>query len=130
MAAASDDESGTNPVPADSSDVPERSSVEPSTAMYHSLALAGWGQRDNGKKYKALMFIAAEAVCIGGFAYFQYKLGDENLNSLDKELYRTDRNSFILYWMIAKIYGLMDAYVDAHLASYDVEDITPEKLAR
>ncbi len=102
--------------------------VKPSTAMYHSLALAGWGQRDNGKKHKALMFIAAETVCLGGFAYLQYKLGDESLSALDKEMYRIDRNSFLLYWMIAKIYGLMDAYVDAHLATYDVSDITPREL--
>ncbi len=106
------------------------SPVKPSTAMYHSLALAGWGQFDNGKKYKALMFIAAEAFCIGGFAYLQYKIGDDDLSAIDKDMHRTNRNSYILYWMAAKVFGLMDAYVDAHLAAYDVTDITPEELER
>jgi len=41
---------------------------------------------------------------------------------------RTDRNSFILYWMISKIFGILDAYVDAQLVNYDVESITPDDL--
>ena len=128
--AVPDSENETVTVFADSVLSSEYTSVKPSTAMYHSLALAGWGQHDNRKKYKALMFIAAEAVCIGGIFYYENKLGDENLSSFDKDWYRTERNSFILYWMITKIYGIMDAYVDAHLATYDVSDITPEELER
>lgn len=127
-----DHEDGNNSVTVFADSVWSSSStpVKPSTAMYHSLALAGWGQFDNGKKYKALMFIAAEAVCIGGFAYLQYKLGDDDLSAIDKDMHRTNRNSYILYWMAAKVFGLMDAYVDAHLAAYDVSDITPEELER
>ena len=43
---------------------------------------------------------------------------------------RSNRNTFLLYWMITKIFGIMDAYVDAQLANYNVEDFTPEELKK
>jgi hypothetical protein len=119
--------SGTDPEDRDTDGSPVRT-VEPSTAMYHSLMLPGWGQLDNGKKKKAAMFITAEIVCIGGYIYMNRELNTGGHSEFEKENLRTDRNSFVLYWMISKVFGLLDAYVDAHLSTYDVEDITPEEL--
>ncbi len=104
--------------------------VKPSTAMYHSLAFPGWGQLDNGSKKKAALFLIAETVCIGGYLYMNHELGHSEYSDWEKEKIRTDRNTFLLYWMISKIFGIVDAYVDAQLANYDVEDFTPEELKK
>lgn len=104
--------------------------IAPSKAMLHSLILPGWGQIDNGKKKKAALFITAELICIGGYLYENYRIKHETLSKWDKDRLRTDRNSFIIYWMVSKLLGIVDAYVDAHLANFDVTDITPEDLRK
>ena len=98
--------------------------------MLHSLILPGWGQIDNGKKKKAALFITAELICIGGYLYENYRIKHETLSKWDKDRLRTDRNSFIIYWMVSKLLGMVDAYVDAHLTNFDVTDITPEDLRK
>jgi len=49
---------------------------------------------------------------------------------LQRDLYRTDRNSYIIYLLVGKILCMTDAYVDAQLADFNVRDITPEELKR
>jgi len=105
-------------------------SVKPSTAMYHSLAFPGWGQIDNGKKKKAAFFFIAEMVCIGGYLYMNNELKHGDNTQFQQNNLRTDRNTFILYWMISKIFGILDAYVDAQLINYDVNSITPDDLKK
>lgn len=109
---------------------PPGPSVKPATAMYHSLAFPGWGQINNGKKKKAALFFIAEMVCIGGYLYKNYEFRHGDYTDWEKENLRTDRNTFLLYWMISKILGIMDAYVDAQLANYNVRDFTPEELKK
>ena len=99
--------------------------VNPNTAMWHSLALPGWGQLDNGRRWKAALMITAELVCIGGIAYESHRLSENGLTEFGREAIRTDRNTFILYLMLAKVVSMMDAYVDAHLADFNVSDIAP-----
>lgn len=112
------------------SEVPSGPSINPSTAMYHSLIFPGWGQIDNGKKKKAALFFVAEMVCIGGYLYVNNELNTGTYSDFERNNLITDRNTFILYWMISKIFGMMDAYVDAQLDDYDVESITPEDLKK
>jgi len=104
--------------------------VRPSAAMYHSLWLSGWGQLDNGRKRKAALFIAAEAFFIGGFIYEQHLLNESGGNKFEQNRIRTDRNTFVIYWLGAKLFGMVDAYVDAQLRNYDVGDVTPTDLKR
>ncbi len=100
--------------------------VLPSTAMYHSLELPGWGQFDNGKDRKALLFIAAELFCLGGVVYEQILLGRSGQTDDEKDVIRTNRNTFVIYWLGAKLVGMVDAYVDAQLRDFNVQDITPK----
>ncbi len=102
--------------------------VSPSKAMYHSLIIPGWGQLDNGRKWKAALFFAAEATCIAGFLYQSHRLGEEGLTDWEESVIRTDRNTFLIYYLGAKLLGIVDAYVDAQLADFDVDDITPPEL--
>jgi len=132
--------SGTS-VPADSTNVSKQltgktgtvrqnTTMSPSGALYRSLAVPGWGQWENGRREKAGLFAAAEAFFVGGFLYEQIVLSGNTLSREEKDAARTDRNTFLLYWMAAKVLDIMDAYVDAQFRSYDVSDITPEELTR
>ncbi len=100
--------------------------VTPAGALYHSLAIPGWGQLLNGKKNKALLFAAAETVCIGGFIYTNVRY--RNATGSERDALRTDQNTFLIYFLLAKVLDIMDAYVDAQFGNYDVRDITPEAL--
>jgi hypothetical protein len=104
--------------------------VQPKTAMYHSMTLPGWGQRDNGKRNKTLLFIAAELTFIGGALYEQYRLGDNDLTKFDKDVIRSNRNTFIIYWFGTRVFGLVDAYVDAQLKGFNTLDIAPPGLEK
>ncbi len=106
------------------------SAVPPKTALYHSMALPGWGQLDNGKKLKAAVLIAAELFFVGGALYEQYLLGGDDLTRFERDQIRTNRNSFIIYWLGARVYGMVDAYVDAQLRGFNVRDIAPPGLKR
>lgn len=98
--------------------------------MYHSLFLPGWGQINNGKKKKAAFFILAEMVCIGGDLYVNYDIRHGDYTAWEKDNLRTDRNTFLLYWIVSKFFGIVDAYVDAQFADYNVRDITPADLKK
>lgn len=99
--------------------------IIPSKAMLHSLLIPGGGQLDNGKRKKALLFLATELVCLGGVIHETRLLGGANLTAFDKEIIRTDRNTFIIVWLCAKLFGMVDAYVDAQLKHFNVGDVTP-----
>ena len=127
-------ESGKNhdmiTISADSIRVAPHKQVKPSTAMYHSLFLPGWGQFENDRKKKAAFFLIAEMVCIGGYIYVNHEINYGDYSAWEKDNLRTDRNTFLLYWIVSKFFGMVDAYVDAQLADYNVRDITPEDLKK
>ena len=104
--------------------------INPSKAMYHSMLIPGWGQINNGKKLKAVLFMTAEIIFIGGYIYENYNIKHKATSSWEQDNFRTNRNTFFIYWMVSRVIGMMDAYVDAHLASFNVDDITPADLPR
>jgi len=111
-------------------DVTANPPVKPKTAMLHSLCIPGWGQLNNDSRKKAAFFFAAELFCIGGYFYQSHLVKQSGLTEFEREAYKTDRNSFVLYWIVAKIFGITDAYVDAQFADFNVTDITPEELKK
>jgi len=104
--------------------------ITPSSAMYHSLFLSGWGQMDNGRRKKAALCLAAELFCVGGFLYEHHLQNDRGLTAFERDTIRTDRNTFVLYWLGVKLFSMVDAYVDAQLRDYDVRDVTPPELRK
>jgi hypothetical protein len=102
--------------------------INPSSALYHSLAIPGWGQLLNGRRHKALLFAGAETFLLGGFfyEYAQHRSGGHS--APEKDSIKTNQNTFIIYFMLAKVLDIMDAYVDAQFRNYDVKDITPQEL--
>ena len=102
--------------------------VNPKRAMLHSLIVPGWGQFDNGSRKKAALFFAAEMFFVGGYVYESYLAKKSDITPYVRDAYRTDRNTFVIYWFIAKVLDITDAYVDAQLAGFNVQDITPGEL--
>jgi hypothetical protein len=100
-------------------------SINPKKAMVKSLLIPGGGQFANGSRIKGFLFVAAELVCLGGVIYETHLLGGKNLSPFDKELIKTDRNTFIIVWFGAKVFGMVDAYVDAQLKHFTVSDVNP-----
>ena len=115
---------------ADSTWSAPKPSINPAKAMYHSMFIPGWGQINNGKKLKAVLFFTAEVIFIGGYVYENYNVKNKAVTSWERDNYRTDRNTFFIYWMVSRIIGMVDAYVDAQLADFNVDDITPVDLPK
>lgn len=91
----------------------------PKSAMIRSLLFPGWGQWYNGKKLKAALAFATETGIIGTAIYWNNQAKQTSDNLL-KEQYIEYRNSS--YWFLAAaiLLSMGDAYVDAHLAGFDV----------
>jgi hypothetical protein len=90
----------------------------PTSAMLRSMALPGWGQWYNEKKFKAVIFGGAEIGLVAD-AIVQNQLAARSGNILDREFYRNNRSLAIWYLGAAILYSMADAYVDAHLFDFD-----------
>jgi hypothetical protein len=109
----------------------------PTGALLRSMAFPGWGQLYNRKYIKGLAVIAGEGYCIvqairywdlSEQAYDRFVQEDDaSLRSLyyyDYDFYQDRRNLFLWISGLAIFISMIDAYVDAHLANFDI-DITP-----
>jgi hypothetical protein len=122
--------------------------AKPFTVMLRSAAVPGWGQAYNHKYVKAAVVVGVEGVLV--FEALQ-ELKRENqaldrqdavLTSgrdvtdpdyvqavLDQNTHRNRKISYIWFAVAAHLLSMMDAYVDAHLASFDA-DFGPPESAR
>lgn len=90
----------------------------PTGAMLRSLTIPGWGQWYNEKPFKAFVVAAGEIGLIVDIVLQNQKTQRSN-NYYDREFYRNNRN-LAMWWLAAVIlYGMADAYVDAHLYHFD-----------
>jgi hypothetical protein len=127
---------GRRPAHADS--LPHRS--KPFTVMLRSAAVPGWGQVYNHKYLKAGIVIAGQ-----GFLAYQalqeLKLENQAIDrqgailagggdigdpaylqaQRDQETHRNVKINWIWWGIAAHLLSMMDAYVDAHLASFDAD---------
>ncbi len=122
--------SDTLPEPDSLQVVEVRKSKSPSRALLYAMVLPGLGQAYNGKYWKVP--IVWGALGVSGYAIFyntqQYELAVRDYlvsESDDDRIVRGwRRNMELSYIVTALIYGLqiLDAYVDANLYSWDVND--------
>jgi hypothetical protein len=120
----------------------ERARRSPTGALWRSFAVPGWGQFYNGKPWKAGVLIAAEAgtlaAAVGNYVTSRRYLREarEAQEKEIKEEKYARYNDYVVEtefwgWLFVGIltYSMMDAYVDAHLADWDVSDLPADKDA-
>ena len=105
----------------------------PTGALLRSLAVPGWGQFYNRKYIKALVVAAGETYCIvqavrhwdfADQAWDLYTSEDDIDYYYMYDFHQDRRNLFLWLSGLAIFLSMVDAYVDAHLAGFDV-DVTP-----
>ncbi|MCP4229136.1 MAG: hypothetical protein GY771_03180 [bacterium] len=120
----------------------ERKRRSPKGALLRSLAVPGWGQFYNGEYVKGPIVIAAQATCIY-FAIDRYITARDYLNKSrntsnenERETFYGKYNDYLVEtefwgWLYVGFMALaaMDAYVDAHLSDWDVENLPKDENA-
>jgi len=115
----------------DSVEVKARVPKSPTRALLYALVLPGLGQAYNGKYYKipivwAALGVSAYAVVYNTNQYEEatrnYLLDESDQN--ERYLKGWRRNMELSYIVTILVYGLqiLDAYVDANLSTWDVND--------
>lgn len=114
----------------------------PTGALWRSFALPGWGQIYNGEYVKAGVMMAAQ----GGTLYLaidNYLISRRYLRearaapSKEERLEKLERREQYIVetefwgWLFVGVlaFSMMDAYVDAHLADWDVSDLPADEEA-
>ena len=90
----------------------------PNGAMMRSMVFPGWGQWYNNKKFKALIAFCAET----GLLVNAISLNQQLVKSSDfyeREFYINNRNVSVWWLVGVTLFSMADAFVDAHLASFD-----------
>lgn len=115
----------------------EKPHRSPMGALLRSVVVPGWGQLYNRKYVKAVVvagvetFFLIKAVDWWVRTEDQYELvqtspPETQFFEFNKYLnYRQNRNDYLWALGITVFISMFDAYVDAHLAGFDV-DVTPE----
>ncbi len=130
----------------DSTDYEQQKYQNPTTALFKSMVMPGWGQYRNKKKLKAFLFASFDIWMIVKALDHKKKANDlwDKFDSYDDvttrnfyhDLYddeRTLRNKYTWYAVITSFFAMFDAYVDAHLSGFPREkdklsfDIVPSE---
>lgn len=110
----------------------------PMGALLRSVAVPGWGQYYNHKYVKSAVIFTAETFFIVKAIHWwnktedQYKTISQTTDSKEQATrynkyrsYRTRRDDYLWGVGLSVFLSMFDAYVDAHLAGFDV-DLTPD----
>jgi hypothetical protein len=120
-----------------------RKKRSPTGALWRSFAIPGWGQIYNGEYWKAGGIIAAQAgslyMAVDNYLVARRYLREAR-EATDKDIKAEKlarHNDYIVEtefwgWLFVGIltFSMMDAYVDAHLADWDVSDLPADKEAQ
>lgn len=103
----------------------------PAGALLRSAALPGWGQFYNDRPVKGILlgtlelgllaFLITEHASAEAARDDYYESGDP-ADEASYEKHRDRRLDLIWYTSAAWLYGMLDAYVDAHLFAFDEEN--------
>jgi hypothetical protein len=109
----------------------------PMGALLRSVVVPGWGQYYNRKYIKSAIVCGAETFFIVRAVHWWVKAEDEyaSIQGLPESeqraafarysAYRSNRNDYLWLTGLTVFFSMFDAYVDAHLAGFDV-DLTPQ----
>ncbi len=112
--------------------------------MLRSGAVPGWGQVYNHKYLKAAIVVAGEGL-LATKAWSEFQRENDAVDRLsaigdpgdpayvaadfDRETHRNRKINWIWWGLAAHLLSMADAYVDAHLATFDA-DFGPPESAR
>jgi hypothetical protein len=110
----------------------------PMGALLRSVAVPGWGQYYNRKYIKSAVVFGVETFFIAKAVHW-WKKTENQYNSIQQtsdesqqstrysiyRSYRTNRDDYLWGVGLTVFLSMFDAFVDAHLAGFDV-DITPD----
>ena len=122
-AATSGAEDGSGPSRQGGSDGPSGT-----IAMAASAAYPGFGQLLNGAEQKAAIVSAVEVILVAGLVVEDrrarnslrlYKQTNDDRYYDDYSEHFDNRQTLVWWAAVAALFGLADAYVDAHLASFE-----------
>jgi len=114
--------------PTDSAFVMQKS---PWGAVLRSAVLPGFGQFYNESYWKIPVIWGAGALLISGWVYNNNLYNDnkdlytntgQTIYQYRRDFYRNQRDNFTIYLVVLYILNLVDAYVDAHLYDFTVEE--------
>ena len=100
-------------------------------AVLRSAVLPGFGQFYNESYWKIPVIWGAGALLISGWVYNNNLYNDnkdlytntgQSLYQYRRDFYRNQRDNFTIYLVVLYILNLVDAYVDAHLYDFTVEE--------
>ncbi|HEY6436991.1 MAG TPA: DUF5683 domain-containing protein [Ignavibacteriaceae bacterium] len=100
-------------------------------AVLRSAVLPGFGQFYNESYWKIPVIWGAGALLISGWVYNNNLYNDnkdlytntgQSLYQYRRDFYRNQRDNFTIYLAVLYILNMLDAYVDAHLYDFTVEE--------
>jgi len=120
----------------------ERGRRSPTGAMWRSFALPGWGQLYNRQYIKAPIMMAGEGLAlymaVDNYATSRRYLREARAagDADEKRRLLSLHGDYVVEtefwgWVFVGVmaYSMMDAYVDAHLSDWEVEELPAEKAA-
>jgi len=99
----------------------------PGGAFWRSILLPGWGQWYNGRPIKGSIYAGLTLVCAGmAIRNWDRALGSDEGGSLfwSRQAWAHGRNNWLILGGTVYLLGAVDAYVDAHLQTFDVGPIS------
>ena len=105
----------------------------PSAAFRRSLVLPGWGQLYNRRRVKAVAYAGTFGLCVGmAVRNWQTAVGAEGPGSIfwTRSGWTTGRNNWLILGGFIYILAGVEAYVDAHLQTFDVSPIAMQLRPR
>jgi hypothetical protein len=129
---------------ADSAAAASKPKTAPWKVMARSAIVPGWGQLYNHQPLKAVLVVGAEGTLVA-LALHELKLQDDarqraldnavlgnlaqsSADSLEAETHRNRKISWIWWTLAAHLISMADAYVDAHLSTFDSDFGKQESL--
>jgi hypothetical protein len=114
--------------PSDSVFVMQKS---PWGAALRSAVIPGFGQFYNESYWKIPIIWGTGALLISGWVYNNNLYNDnknlfistgQTLYQYRRDFYRNERDNFSIYLVVLYVLNILDAYVDAHLYDFNVEE--------
>ncbi|MDP6126313.1 MAG: DUF5683 domain-containing protein [Candidatus Latescibacteria bacterium] len=96
----------------------------PAQAFWRSAAIPGWGQFVNGRPLKGVVYLSIHASSVAMAIRNRNRAVVGGGNPwYAGQAWRRGRNNWLIFGGLSYILCILDAYVDAHMATFDVTPV-------